>query len=229
MFIDFEGVDGTGKGTLIPLLQDYLVRLGRKVVMAKEPGGTELGLEIRQLLFHKITTLNMAPGVCDCLFLADHLQNVEKIIKPALTEVNTDIISDRYAFSQFAYSVDREVPPSIDRAYRDLIGPIPDLIFLLTGTAEHLLERAQGRTTETHQEGKKWNNADSQRRIQDQYYRLLINFPQTVIVPTDILKPEEIYERYIQPAVDKYFSGGILAGQIGFGITNGQQGKVQIQ
>ena len=150
MFIDFEGIDGSGKGTLIRMLRERLEGLGRVVVMGKEPGGTPLGEKVRDILFHSIKTQNMASNVCDCLFLADHIQHVEMLVKPALAAGN-DVISDRFAFSQFAYGTEREVHPMIDAAYRDLLGVVPEVIVLLVGTPEHLLARAQGRTTEMHQ------------------------------------------------------------------------------
>ena len=202
IFIDFEGIDGSGKGSLIGLLIEKLASLGITPVMGKEPGGTPLGLKIRELLFKDPTTHAMAPSVCDCLFLADHIQHVEKVIKPTLAAGRV-IISDRYAYTEFAYACDREVHPLIDQAYHDLIGPVPDIIFLLGGTPENLLERAQGRTEETHQAGKKWNNADSQRRIQDTYLRQLIPMPQTVWVDTDVLTPEVLFERYLWPPVER--------------------------
>lgn len=206
MFIDFEGIDGSGKGTLVGMLKDRLEGLGRVVVLGKEPGGTPLGELVRSILFHSIKTRNMAPSVCDCLFLADHIQHVETLVKPALA-AGSDVISDRYAFSQFAYGTERVVHPMIDAAYRDLIGVVPDVFVLLVGTPEHLLARAQGRTTEMHQEGKAWNHADVQARIQDAYLRLLMPYAQTVVVDSDILPPEALFENYIWPAVEKA-SGG---------------------
>ena len=202
IFIDFEGIDGSGKGSLIRLLIEKLAALGIEPVMGKEPGGTPLGSKIRELLFKDPTTHAMAPSVCDCLFLADHIQHVEKVIKPALAAGRV-IITDRYAYTEFAYACDREVHSLIDQAYHELTGPVPDIIFLLGGTPENLLERAQGRTEETHQAGKKWNNADSQRRIQDTYLRQLIPLPQTVWVDTDVLTPEVLFERYLWPPVEK--------------------------
>ena len=202
-FIDFEGIDGSGKGTLMEKLRTELEASGRVVVMTKEPGGSNIGPQIRQLLFHDPTTHNMAPSVCDCLFLADHIQNAECVVKPAL-EAGKVVVSDRYAFSQYAYSVDRKLHPLIDQAYHALLGPIPDVIFLLCGTPEALLRRAQKRTDagqETHQDGKRWNQVQSQRRIQDAYFRLLMPYPQTVVVDTDVLSPDELYDLYIRPAV----------------------------
>ena len=207
MFIDFEGIDGSGKGTLIGMLRERLEGLGRVVVLGKEPGGTPLGELVRNILFHSIKTQNMAPSVCDCLFLADHVQHVETLVKPALA-AGKDVISDRYAFSQFAYAGEREVHPLIEAAFRDLVGVIPDVIVLLVGTPEHLLARAQGRATETHQDGKAWNKTDVQARIQDAYLRLLMPYPQTVVVDTDVLPPEALFENYIWPAVQERIGPG---------------------
>jgi hypothetical protein len=104
------------------------------------------------------------------------------------------------------------VHPRVYQAFEETLGPVPDLIFLLGGTPENLLERAQGRTEETHQAGKRWNNAETQRRIQETYLRQLMPLPQTVWVDTDVLGPQDLFDRYIWPPAEKLLlSTGLLA------------------
>lgn len=197
-FIDFEGIDGTGKGTLVSKLKSKIdCEITPNILLAKEPGWDE----VRHILFEgKVRTHGMAPNVVDCLFLADHIQMVEKTLRPALDEGKI-VICDRYAYSQYAYSSIRPVNPVLSQLYKDSTTIEPDVIFLLIGTPEHLLVRANKRTTETHQEGKVWNDAVKQARIQDAYLRQLSLLPQTVFVPTDVLSPDEILETYIWPKV----------------------------
>ena len=199
-YIVFEGIDGSGKGTQIRLAKDYLISSGISVVDGKEPGGTELGVILRKTMFFDIKTQNMAENVVDCLLLADHIQHMEKLVKPAIASGST-VLADRSAYSQYAYSVDRVVHPYLRQAYHELEGVRPDVLFLLTGTPELLLERAQKRTTETHQAGKAWNKVDSQRRIQNEYLRLLADESNVVVIDTDDRTPEDIFNNSVLPVL----------------------------
>src|SRR5271170_2537257 len=148
-FITFEGIDGTGKSTQIKMLVERMKQEGYDVLETKEPGSpaepTKLGLELRQILFHTVTTHNMAPGVADLLFLADHVQHVHKLIEPALAAGKV-VISDRYSDSQFAYATSKKCPGYILEAYQAAFGPIPDLTFLfVSANPEVTLLRAQQR------------------------------------------------------------------------------------
>lgn len=100
LFITFEGIDGVGKSTQANLLQEYLEGLGHEVVRTLEPGGTELGQEIRQLLLHRKG--EVAPRAEALLFSADRAHHVETKIRPALAAGKV-VISDRYFDSSVAY------------------------------------------------------------------------------------------------------------------------------
>ncbi len=184
--ITMEGIDGCGKTTQLALLSERMKQEGYDVLVTKEPGSpvepTKLGLELRQILFHTVTTHNMAPGVADLLFLADHVQHVEKLIKPALAEGKV-VISDRYSDSQFAHAGAKQCPGYILDAYRAAFGPIPDVTFLFISTDPSVtLSRAQLRLDETHQEGKKWNQIQDQMNIQNQYIQNLVGQRRTVVI-----------------------------------------------
>jgi dTMP kinase len=102
MFITFEGIEGAGKTTQIKLLYEFLISKGKKVIITKEPGGSELGQKIRNLILN--------PNIKDkpvsiseiFLYLADRSHHVETIIKPYLKN-NFFVISDRYIDSTIAY------------------------------------------------------------------------------------------------------------------------------
>ncbi len=99
LFISFEGVDGVGKSTQAELLKEYFEKQGRHVVMTREPGGTPLGLQIRQMLLHGGEVDSRAEAL---LYAADRAHHVATVIRPALDEGSV-VISDRYIDSSIAY------------------------------------------------------------------------------------------------------------------------------
>lgn len=100
LFITFEGIDGVGKSTQANLLQQYLEQLGHTVIRTLEPGGTELGQEIRNLLLHRKG--HVAPRAEALLYAADRAHHVATKIRPALAAGQV-VISDRYFDSSVAY------------------------------------------------------------------------------------------------------------------------------
>ncbi|MEY3677628.1 MAG: hypothetical protein RL351_855 [Actinomycetota bacterium] len=100
LFISFEGIDGVGKSTQIDLLIKHLDELGRAHIRTLEPGGTELGVEIRHLLLHRKG--EVAPRAEALLYAADRGHHVATMVRPAL-EAGTDVVMDRYLDSSVAY------------------------------------------------------------------------------------------------------------------------------
>ena len=101
LFIAFEGVEGAGKGTQVKLLEEHLRSLGHDVLVTREPGGTDLGERLRELL------LDPQTGTVDArtealLFAASRSQHVAAVIRPALADGKV-VISDRYVDSSLAY------------------------------------------------------------------------------------------------------------------------------
>ena len=99
MFITLEGLDGSGKTTQARLLGALLEAEGTEVVLTREPGGTPLGEEIRNLLLHGG---DVAPWAEAALYAASRAQHVEQLIRPALARGAT-VICDRYVDSSVAY------------------------------------------------------------------------------------------------------------------------------
>lgn len=99
MFITLEGLDGSGKTTQARLLGARLEAEGTEVVLTREPGGTPLGEEIRNLLLHGG---DVAPWAEAALYAASRAQHVEQLIRPALARGAT-VICDRYVDSSVAY------------------------------------------------------------------------------------------------------------------------------
>ncbi|OJX65224.1 MAG: dTMP kinase [Micrococcales bacterium 73-13] len=131
LFITFEGGDGSGKSTQSALLAERLRGLGHEVVLAREPGGTELGVEIRHLVQHRRG--HVAPRAEALLYAADRAHHVATVVRPAL-ERGAVVVQDRYLDSSIAYQgAGRELDPE---EVRDLSlwaaeGLLPDVTFLL--------------------------------------------------------------------------------------------------
>ena len=99
LFIALEGGDGSGKSTQGRLLCAWLEGLGHTVVVTREPGGTEFGRTVRQLVLHGA---HVAPRAEALLFAADRAHHVETLVRPALARGDV-VITDRYMDSSIAY------------------------------------------------------------------------------------------------------------------------------
>lgn len=99
-FITFEGADGCGKTTQIKLLNKYLIDMGAKTLLTLEPGGSDLGKSLREILLHYDKPV--ADRAETFLYLADRAQHVNNIIKPALDDKKI-VLCDRYVDSTLAY------------------------------------------------------------------------------------------------------------------------------
>jgi dTMP kinase len=140
LFISFEGIDGVGKSTQADLLEEHLAVLGRTVVRTFEPGGTELGQAVRQLLLH---SGHVDPRAEALLYAADRAHHVATKIRPALAE-GAVVITDRYLDSSVAYQGAGRILGA--KEVRDLSvwainGLLPDLTVLLDLDAESAVIR----------------------------------------------------------------------------------------
>ena len=148
LFISFEGIDGVGKSTQADLLETWLQSKGKTVVRTLEPGGTEVGVEIRKILLHHRGDL--APRAEAALFAADRAHHVASKIRPALARGEI-VITDRYFDSSVAYQgAGRELSQT---EVRDLSlwavgGLLPDLTVLLDLPADVARNRRNGSGTE---------------------------------------------------------------------------------
>ncbi len=141
IFISFEGIDGVGKSTQADRLEEYLRELGREVIRTLEPGGTELGQEIRHLLLHRKGDVDARAEAL--LYAADRAHHVATKIRPAL-ESGVDVITDRYLDSSVAYQGAGRVLGA--QEVRDLSiwatrGLLPQLTVLLDLDAESARDR----------------------------------------------------------------------------------------
>lgn len=171
MFITLEGPDGSGKSMQIPPLAEFIRQQGYEVLTTREPGGTGIGDQIRQVIM-KLGNTSMNPRTEILLFCAARAQIVEEVLRPNLQR-GVVVLSDRYADSTLAYQGYGHGVNLDD--LRSLLkfatgGLQPDLTVLLDVDAEEGLKRRQAG-------GGEWNRLDAyalefHRRVRDGYHKL---------------------------------------------------------
>ena len=100
LFITFEGGDGSGKTTQAELLSEWLAASGHTVVRSREPGGTDVGLELREIVLH--SRGHISPRAEALIYAADRAQNIATKVRPAVDRGEI-VIQDRYLDSSVAY------------------------------------------------------------------------------------------------------------------------------
>ncbi len=188
MFVTFEGADGSGKSTQAELLRDVLVAEGREVVLTREPGGTELGERIRELLLEGGGMALLAEAA---LFAASRAEHVEEVIQPALDRGDI-VLCDRYIDSSLAYQGIARGLGLDDVLQLNLAvtrGLLPDVTFLLLVAPEVAAAR-WSRADRLESEG-----LDFQRRVDAAYRSLAERFPERIVCvdgdrPSDVIRDE---------------------------------------
>ena len=191
MFVTFEGLDGSGKSTQAELLRGRLEADGVDVVSTREPGGTELGEGVRNLVLHGG---HVGPWAEALLYVAARAQLVDDVIRPALDR-GASVICDRYVDSSVAYQgAGRElgVDRILDLNLAAVGGLLPDRTFLLELAPDAVPARIQRHFDRLEREGD-----DFRARTAQGYRELAARFPERILVldatrPADELA-EEVY------------------------------------
>lgn len=132
LFITFEGTEGSGKTTQAELLAEWLAK--RDPVLVREPGGTELSEQVREILLYRGMAIDAEAEMY--LFMASRRQLIAEVIEPALAAGQV-VIADRYHDSTLAYQGGaRGVATTWPASF-----PKPDITFLLVGDVESGLGR----------------------------------------------------------------------------------------
>ena len=101
MFFSFDGIDGVGKSTQLTLLVDWLRQRGYNVVTCRDPGSTELGERLREILLHK-SDAPIGRRAEMLLYMASRAQMVDQVIRPAL-DAGRVVVSDRFLLANVVY------------------------------------------------------------------------------------------------------------------------------
>ena len=186
MFVSFEGVDGSGKSTQARLLQEHLAQLGREVVMTREPGGTELGEQLRRLV---LDGPEISPWAEASLFAASRAEHAARVIRPAL-ERGADVICDRFVDSSLAYQgIARGL--GLERVLElnltVLEGLLPSRTFVLAVEAVTASARREDEPDRIEREGDRF-----QAEVGRAYEELAARFADRVELLDGALPPEEL-------------------------------------
>jgi dTMP kinase len=191
MFITLEGPEGSGKTTQIPLLVDWLREQGYEVDLTREPGGTDIGNLIRDLLHDpRHTAMDATAEIL--LYSADRAQHVAQCIRPALAAGKV-VVSDRYYDSTLAYQgYGRGLDLKMLRAITAFAtgGLKPDLTLYLDIAPEEGLKRRQAN-------GEEWNRLDAEtlefhQRVRAGYMELIAQEPERWVVIDAARSVEEV-------------------------------------
>lgn len=189
VFVAFEGGEGSGKSTQIEMLAAALRAEGRSVTVTHEPGATNVGSRIRQLLLHDNDPIT--PRAEALLFAADRAHHVDTVIRPAL-ESGHVVLTDRYVDSSLAYQgVGRKLTvDDVKRVSRWATdGLSPDLTVLLDLPATQGLARAGGRGVADKLEAE---SIDFHERVREAFRALAESEPRRYMVVDARRSPEEI-------------------------------------
>ncbi len=187
LFIAFEGGDGAGKSTQVALLRDALQAAGRTVLVTRQPGGTPLGQQIRDLVLHGD---HVAPRAEALLFAADKAHHVEQVIAPALSAGDA-VITDRYTDSAVAYQgAGRELGA---REIHDLnMWAVDDLVPDLTVVVDVTAAEGRRRRGEVHDRLESEQD-DFHEAIRAHYLAMAQGSPERYLVVDGTQAPDQIH------------------------------------
>jgi dTMP kinase len=202
VFIAFEGVEGSGKGTQIRLAREYLESEGFEVLVTREPGGTDLGERLRELLLDPKTG-GVEPRTEALLFAASRSQHVATMIRPALEEGQV-VLCDRYVDSSLAY---QGVARGLGE--QDVLtlnvwatqGLFPDLVLLFHLEPEVGLARSEDDPDRIEQEGSEFHA-----KVADAFLKIAEEHPERFVI-VDANKPPDLVHEEVREALSRLLRG----------------------
>jgi dTMP kinase len=207
MFITLEGPEGSGKTSHIPPLVEYLRGKGYVVFPTREPGGTSISEQIRDIL-HDLKNGEMHPRTETLLYQAARAQIVEQVIKPRLADGEI-VISDRYydstiAYQGYGHQQDLEQVRALVKYATG--GLVPDLTILLDLDVEVGLQRKKKNNAE-------WNRMDDHevqfyQRVRAGYMEMVKQEPDRWAVVNSEQKWESVQEELRKVILEKLLTGG---------------------
>ena len=204
VFITFEGGDGSGKSTQIQSVREWFESRGREVIVTREPGGTELGTEIRRLVQNGPEDVDARTEAL--LYAADRAYHVATVIAPAL-ERGAVVLGDRYIDSSLAYQgaarslgVD-EIASLSAWATRGLY---PSLTFLLDLPPEVGARRRTDAPDRMERE-----SMDFHERVRHEYLRLADAEPDRIVVIDAVGTVDEVFSEIRGVLVERFEGGSV--------------------
>ena len=214
-FIAFEGVEGSGKGTQIRFAEEFLRTEGFDVLVTREPGGTEVGERVRELLLNPHTGLLDARSEA-LLFAASRAQTVHSVIRPALADGKV-VICDRYVDSSLAYQGWGRGLGEQDILTLNVWatqGLFPDLVILLHLEPERGLLRSTEAPDRMEMEGQ-----DFHAKVADAYLRIAEDHPERFVVVDADKPPAEVFDG-VREALGKALAEWVEEGRTGPAAAN---------
>lgn len=195
--VSFEGPEGSGKSTQISHLAAHFQKLHREVITTREPGGTEIGEQIRNIIVHNSRGDEMCAETELLLFTAARAQLVREVIAPALLR-GAIVLSDRFLDSTTVYQgIARNLAADpVSQINRFAVGNVmPDLTVVLDVPEEVSLARLKQRATDLPDRMER-ANVDFYKKVREGYLLLVRGMPERFIV-VDGTKPEDAIEKKI--------------------------------
>jgi len=196
MFISFEGLDGCGKTTQVELLEAYLETKELEFVGTREPGGTALGEQLREIVLHGG---KISPWAEVAIFAAARAELVEEVIEPALKR-GAIVISDRFVDSSLVYQGAARglgIEEVLQLNLHATKGLLPDRTFLLL-VDQKLSEARVGEDRDRMER----ESAAFRSQVEAGYLRLAEMFPER-IVALDGTQPRELIARQVRQALEE--------------------------
>jgi len=195
--ISFEGSEGSGKSTQISRLAARLQKTSREVVSTREPGGTEIGEQIRNIIVHNSKGDEMCAETELLLFTAARAQLVREVIAPALKRGDI-VLTDRYLDSSTVYQgIGRNLAADpVNQINRFAVGNVmPDLTIVIDVPEEVSLARLKQRASDLPDRMER-ENIDFYTKVREGYLLLAKSMPERFIV-VDGTKTQEVIEKKI--------------------------------
>jgi dTMP kinase len=205
--ISFEGSEGSGKSTQLIRLAAHLQKLKREVITVREPGGTEIGEQIRNIIVHNSRGDEMCPETELLLFTAARAQLVREIIAPALIDGKI-VLSDRFLDSSTVYQgIGRNLAlDPVNQINRFAVGNVmPDLTVVIDVPSEVGLARIRQRATDLPDRMER-ENLNFYKKVREGYLVLAKGLPERFVVVDGTLS-ESALEKKIWAAIAKRVSG----------------------
>ncbi|NLK44861.1 MAG: dTMP kinase [Tissierellia bacterium] len=195
-FITLEGPDGSGKSTILKLIENYLGDKGIEFITTREPGGTNIGEKIRHIILDNNNT-NMGGETEALLYAAARAQHVHEKIIPALEDGKL-VICDRFTLSSLAYQgVGRDLGIERVKYINDFAirGIYPDLILFFHVNPELTLERKIGKVSADRLE---LEGNEFHKKVYDGYMELLEMYPKNIKIIDASKSIEEVFKQSIE-------------------------------